>query len=109
MFSTIQINHRWHVEKMLKLASYEALKAGADSEGTSDDVERVFIEHSAALGITNARIDYVRSQFDNADTGDYLWVRGVALAEENRMPTPVTIPLGDWMSSGITWYRKEGL
>ena len=109
MFTTIQINHRWHVEKMLKLASYEALKAGAAADGSAEDVEAIFEQHAAALGINNAQIDFVQSQFDNADTGDYLWVRGIALANENQMPTPVTLPLGTWMSSGVTWYRKEGL
>lgn len=109
MFSTIQISHRWHVEKMLKLATYEAVKAGAASDGDSEDAIRVFDQHTQALGISNARLVINKSRFDSANTGNYVWARGVAHAKSNQFPAPITLGLNRWMSCGNVWYRKEGL
>ena len=109
MFSTIQITHRWHVEKLLKIASYEAIKAGASKDGTSEDAIRVFQEHCEALGIEGAVLRINRPRFDNATTGTYLNVRGTAPARFNRLPAPVNLDLDGWMSGGFVYHRKEGL
>ncbi len=109
MFSTIQITHRWHVEKLLKICSYEAIKAGAARDGDSQDAIRVFEEHSAALGINGAVLRINEERFDNARTGMYLNVRGTAPARFNRMPAPINLNFNDWMSGGFVYHRKEGL
>ena len=109
MFSTIQITHRWHVEKMLKLATFEAIKAGAAEDGNADDAIRVFNEHCQALGINDARLVISRSRFDDAEVGDYLWLRGRALARSNRFPAPISIDMSNWLSGGWVFHRKEGL
>ncbi len=109
MFSTIQITHRWHVEKMLKLAAFEAIKAGASKDGDADTAVQVFNDHAQALGINDARLVIDHSRFDNAQTGDYLWVRGVALSKTNRFSAPINIQLSSWMSGGWVFHRKEGL
>ena len=94
---------------MLKLASYEAIKAGASPDGTSEDAERVFNLHASALGIKSARLALSKNKFDNASTGEFLNVRGVANAKSNRFPAPISLDLNRVMSGGAVWYRKEGL
>lgn len=108
-FSTIQLNHHWHKEKMLKLATYEAVKAGARKDGKSTDVKRVFQEHCKALGIRNAKITFQSSRFDSAKTGTRLWARSSAPVKSNRLGMPFLIPLSSDLSGGYVIYRKEGL
>jgi hypothetical protein len=109
MFTTMQINHRWHVEKMLKLATYEAIKAGAASDGESSDAIDVFTQHTQALGIQDAQLDLDANAFDNANIGDFIWLRGTAPAASNRLAAPIILDLDPSMSCGTIWYRKEGL
>ena len=109
MFSTIEIAHQWHVEKLLRIATAEAMKAGAASEGDSRDAIEVFNEHTRALGIQNARLVLNRRRFNDARTGQYLWCRGIAPANSNRLPAPVRINRSNVISGGWVYHRKEGL
>ena len=109
MFSTIQIAHRWHVEKLLRIASAEAIKAGAASSGDAKAAQDIFAEHTQALGIKNARLVLNTNRFDNANTGQYLYCRGIAPASSNRMPAPINISFSNTMSGGWVYHRKEGL
>lgn len=110
LFGTVEVTHRWHLEKMLKIASYEAIKAGAAVDGTAADANRVFQEHTEAMGINKARLRIRRRRlFDDASPGDTLIVEGRALSSRNRPPTPNMIPFRNTMSGGLIYYRKEGI
>jgi len=109
MVATLNITHRWHVEKMLKVASFEAIKAGSTREGTSADAIRVFNEHATALGLTDARLDVDASIFDNAEVGDLLMMQGTAPVAGNQFLTPINLVFSDQISGGWIFYRKEGL
>lgn len=109
-FATIQISHRWHVEKMLKIATYEAVKAGALKDGDADDVQRVFEDYTAALEIQNAEIIFEESEFNNAAVGDRLRARGTAESASNQYSMPIYVDFsGDVMTTGWVYARKEGL
>lgn len=109
MFSTINITHRWHVEKLLKIASYEAIKAGCARDGNSSDADRVFREHAEALGINRARLVYNRNRLDNAKTGQMIQVRALAPARFNQIMAPIQLNFSPTLSGGSIFYRKEGL
>ena len=108
-FAVAQITHRWHVESMLKLATYEAVKAGAMKKGGADDVTRVFREYSNALGIQNASIVFSGSQFNDDTAGRLLRARGVAQAAPNRLDLPIYLDFGSEMATGWVYARKEEL
>lgn len=108
-FSTIQISHRWHVEKMLKIATYEAVKAGASSDGDATAAQTTFNEYCAAFGINEAQLVINTGRFNTAQTGGLLFAQGRAPTRANRLPTPVAIAFGNWMSGGTVFHRKEGL
>ncbi len=108
-FSTIQISHRWHVEKMLKIATYEAVKAGAASDGNADAAQTTFASYCNAFGINDARLVMNTGRFNSAETGQILSAQGRARTRSNRLPTPVAIAFGNWMSGGTVFHRKEGL
>ena len=109
MFATIQITHHWHVEKLLKLATFEAMKAGASETGTAQDAIDTFETHCAALGINDVELVIDETEFDSAETGDYLYLEGKALAQSNQILMPAQIGLSDWMNGGVICHRKEGL
>lgn len=108
-FATIQINHHWHVEKMLKVATYEAVKAGARKNGTSSDVNTVFQTHCKALGVRNARIMFNARRFDSDVAGTRLVARGRAPVSSNRLNLPFNVTMSSQLQSGYVIYRKEGL
>ncbi len=110
LFGTIEVTHRWHIEKMLKIASYEAIKAGAAVDGTVADADRVFQEHTEAMGINGARLRVRRRRlFDDSSPGDTLIVEGRAPSRRNLAPTPNIIPFRNTMSGGPIFYRREGI
>lgn len=109
MFSTIEITHRWHVEKLLKLASYEAIKAGCSRDGDAEDADRVFQEHAAALGISQARLIFNRNRLNNSNTGQMIRFRAVAPAANNQIVAPFNVSFSPTLSGGFVFYRKEGL
>lgn len=110
VFATVEIAHRWHVEKMLKIATYEAIKVGASVDGTSQDAIRVFEEHAKAIGIAGAKLDIDESLFDNAEFGERLRLEAFADPEQNKAPTPHVLPFsGDDLTGGRLIYHKEGL
>lgn len=108
MFGTVQICHRWHVEKLLKIATVEAVKAGASVNGGTVEARAVFADHTEALGIEGAWLWITNT---NAATPVGSWITGQGLAPShlNRLPCPVRLDIGFNMSSGWVFYRKEGL
>ncbi len=111
IFATLEINHRWHQEKMLRVAVYEAMKAGASKDGTSADAIATFDANVQALGINGATLEFLPSQtsFDAATPGGELQLQATASTSSNAQLTPsVIVGLGDF-DSGIIYYKKEGL
>jgi len=108
-FSTIQISHRWHVEKMLKIATFEAVKAGAASGGDADAAISTFHSYCDAFDIKDATLGINRDKFGNAWTGRILSARGSAPARSNRLARPIALPLSASLSGGRVFHRKEGL
>ena len=108
-FGVAQISHRWHIESMLKIATYEAVKAGAMKNGDAQDVEQVFQEYTNALNIRDARIVFSRAQFNDDTVGRRLRARGVAEASQNRLKLPIYLEFGPEMRTGWVYARKEGL
>lgn len=110
VFATVQISHRWHVEKMLQIASYEAIKAGAAVDGSSEIALEVFERHASALGIRGAELQLDRRSFDFAEPGDPLEVEGRAPSSSNEAATPhVIVVSSDVLSGGRVTYYKEGI
>lgn len=109
MFSTITISHQWHVEKLLKLATYEAIKAGCATEGDADAAIAIFNEHTTALGINGAVLTIDEAAFNDAEMGDSLSLMGSAPASQNSVISPISIFQSDTISGGTVYYRKEGL
>ena len=110
VFATVQISHRWHIEKMLQIASYEAIKAGAAVDGSSEIAVQVFERHAAALGIQGAELLLDQRSFDFAEPGDPLEVEGRAPSASNEAATPHVIVVGsDVLSGGQIKYYKEGI
>lgn len=109
-FATIQISHRWHVEKMLKIATYEAVKAGTLKDGDASDVQRVFEEYTTALKIEDVQIIFDQGSFNNASIGDRLRARGTAETASNQYGLPIFVDFNtDVMTTGWVYARKEGL
>lgn len=109
VFSIVEITHHWHVEKMLKLATYEAVKAGCAVKGGAADADRMFREHARALGIQDARLLYDRSRLAQANVGRRIRFQGVAPTSKNLMiKSPIELPFFNTLSSGHIFYRKEG-
>ena len=98
-----------HTSKLLKIATYEAMKAGAAREGTGEDAMAVFKEHTSALGIEKASLRIDLDRFNKARTGDFLVLEGVAPVSENRPPAPFNINMSEFLTGGVIQYRKEGL
>lgn len=110
VFATVEIAHRWHVEKMIKIATYEAIKVGAAVDGSSEDAIRVFDGHTKAMGIRGARLSINRSAFDRAEPGDRISLEGRAIAKLNKAPTPQIMPFeSKTLTGGRIIYYKEGL
>lgn len=109
IFATTELAHHWHLEKMLKLATYEAVRAGCDVNGSAEDAVRAFREHAEAMGIQEARLLFNRPKLQNAEVGEMLRFQGVAPARKNRLfNSPVNLKLSEQLSSGHIFYRKEG-
>ena len=111
LFGMIEITHRWHLEKMLKMATHEAMKAGADVGGDSEIAETVFLEHATAMGIKGAELVVGPSDddFDNGNQGQLLELTGTAPATLNRAVTPPIINDPRDLSSGLITYWRESL
>lgn len=108
-FSTVQICHLMHTEKLLRVASYEAMKAGASRDGDSAFAIRVFEEHAQALGVHDAKLQISIRDFDSAEPGDLLSVEAIAPVKSNRLPAPFNLNLSEFISGGVIQYRKEDL
>ena len=108
VFATVELTHHWHVEKMLKIAAYEAMKAGADSSGTADDAIQTFEQHTTALGIVGAELELDESSFDLANPGEMLSCRGIAPTTGNKIELPFELYASDTITGGWVYYRKEG-
>ena len=111
LFGMIEITHRWHLEKMLKLATHESMKAGADVGGDSEVAEDVFLQHTAAIGINGAEllIGPTVEEFDNGAEGQILELTGTAPASLNRAVTPPIINDQRDLSGGRITYWRESL
>ena len=109
VFAAIETTHRWHLENMLKLATAEAVKAGAKRGADSQDAQAVFAEHVGALGIQNAVLT-TSADFDNQTPGNPLSASAVANWTANRTYLPGAFAFGpDNLTSGVVTYRREGL
>ena len=100
-FATIQLTHHWHVEKLLKIASYEAMKVGATSSGTQAEAEAIFDQHTRALGIANAQLQFSGPSLDSANVGDLIICMGTAPVSSNQFPSPINLSLSDTMPTGM--------
>lgn len=109
MFATIEITHRWHVEKLLKLASYEAIKVACARDGSSELADKVFQDRANALGIHDAKLFFNRRQVDKAKVGKLIRFRAVAPARRNQIVSPIGVNFSSTLSGGSVYYRKEGL
>lgn len=110
MVATVGITHEWHVAKMLKLATYEAIRAGCMKDGDADDALAVFQEHAQALGINDAELVIDRKQFNNAKTGDLVELTATAPANKNQVIVPFSLNFRQkYLTGGRVFYRKEGL
>ena len=109
IFATVAIAHRWHLEKMIKLATYEAIKVGCAVDGDAEDAKRIFSQHVAAMGIEGATLNIDEDSFNDAKVGDLLRLRGTAPISNNRLLAPVSLSLDPNISGGWVFYRKESL
>lgn len=109
MFAAVQMSHRIHIEKLLRVAAYEAIKVGASTDGDSSKMMEQFRDHCDALGINNATLTFDANSFDRARVGDSLVVEASAPEVNNRLPAPVTLRLSATLTGGPVHYRKEGL
>ena len=108
-FATVQLTHHWHIEKLLKIASYEAMKVGAASGGTQADAVAIFNQHTESLGIVGASLEFSGPSFESADVGELLGCVATAPVESNEYPSPISLGLPDTMAGGWVYARKEGL
>ena len=105
----LHLTHHWHVEKMLKIATYEACKAGGKVGGDRAAVLETFEEYTTAFGITNARLNVPRSyKFDRMRAGRVFRLRATAPRASNNLPLPLSMNLSGTIYSGVVTYRKEG-
>ncbi len=105
----LHLTHTWHVEKMLKIATYEAIKVAGKPDGTYEDAVVVFEEYTNAFGITNANL-IVPEQFqiEQLDRDELFYLRAEASRATNTLPLPFFVGFNGKIDSGWVYYRKEG-
>lgn len=109
MIATISICHTWHMEKLLRVASYEAIKAACRPEGTVEDAKRVFATQAESLGIAGSHLEVETSEnFAPGMTGESIEVCGKARITSNWILAPVQLYFGDELRGGWIMHRKVG-
>ncbi len=108
-FPMLHITHNWHTQKMLKVATFEAIKVMGSPDGTIEAAERVFHEYVDAFGIRNAQLEFANNvDYDNLNTDQLFWLRGSAPLTQNRLPLPFHLSFESTIRSSEVYYRKEG-
>lgn len=107
VLATVNICHCWHVEKLLRIASYEAVKAACRPDGTEEDAKSVFATQAKSLGIQGAVLEMKASpKFKPGATGEWIDVCGTAPLSENKILSPVQVYFGNTLSGGWITHRK---